>query len=125
MLENDLTLTAMAEVLAKSADYRVLRRLVPRKCFTPSVDQSTKTGILLDVETTGLDQQKDEVIELGMVKFDYLPDGCIVGLSDVFSSTNRPIQYRKRSPRSPASRTRWSRDAGSTRRLSLRSRTTP
>jgi len=90
MLENDLTLTAMAEVLAKSADYRVLRRLVPRKCFTPSVDQSTKTGILLDVETTGLDQQKDEVIELGMVKFDYLPDGCIVGLRDVFSSFNEP-----------------------------------
>jgi DNA polymerase-3 subunit epsilon len=70
MLENNLTLSAMAEALAKSADYRVLRRLVPRKSFTPSVGQNTKTGILLDVETTGLDQQKDEVVELGMVKFD-------------------------------------------------------
>ena len=58
MLENDLTLAAMAEALAKSTDYRVLRRLVPRKTFTPSFDQSTKTGILLDVETTGLNQQK-------------------------------------------------------------------
>jgi len=38
MLENDLTLAAMAEALAKSADYRVLRRLVPRKtALHPSV----------------------------------------------------------------------------------------
>ena len=80
----------MAEALAKSADYRVLRRLVPRKTFAPSIGQSTKTGILLDVETTGLDQAKDEVVELGMVKFDYMADGRIVGIKSVFSSFNEP-----------------------------------
>jgi DNA polymerase III subunit epsilon len=90
MLENDLTLAAMAEALAKSADYRVLRRLVRREAFAPPVGQSTKTGILLDVETTGLDQQKDEVVELGMVKFDYLPDGRIAGVRGSFTSFNEP-----------------------------------
>jgi DNA polymerase III subunit epsilon len=90
MFKNDQSLAAMAEALAKSADYRVLRRLVPRTTFTPSIGQSTKTAILLDVETTGLDQRKDEVVELGMVKFDYLPDGRIAGIRDVFSSFNEP-----------------------------------
>ncbi|MGL3109169.1 3'-5' exonuclease [Bradyrhizobium sp. BR 1432] len=88
--ENHLALAAMAEALAKSADYRVLRRLVRRETFTPSSEQQTKTGILLDVETTGLDQRKDEVIELGMVKFGYLPDGRIAGLRDTFTSFNEP-----------------------------------
>jgi DNA polymerase-3 subunit epsilon len=92
MLENDPALAAMAEALAKSADYRVLRRLVPREIFTSSIGQNTKTGILLDVETTGLDQQKDEIIELGMVKFDYLPDGRIASLREVYTSFNEPSE---------------------------------
>jgi DNA polymerase III subunit epsilon len=92
MLENDPALAAMAEALAKSADYRVLRRLVPREIFTSSIGQNTKTGILIDVETTGLDQRKDEIIELGMVKFDYLPDGRIASLRDVYASFNEPSE---------------------------------
>jgi len=90
MPEDDLTLAAMAEALANSGDYRVLRRLVRREAFALSNGQPTKTAVLIDVETTGLDQQKDEIIELGMVKFDYLPDGRIVSLRDTFTSFNEP-----------------------------------
>jgi DNA polymerase III subunit epsilon len=90
MFKDDMNLAAMAEALSSSTDYRVLRRLVPRPSFTTPVGQDTKTGILFDVETTGLDQQKDQVIELGMIKFDYLPDGRIAGVRDVFTSFNEP-----------------------------------
>jgi DNA polymerase III subunit epsilon len=85
-----MNLAAMAEALGRSADYRVLRRLIPRAVLTPPIGQGTKTAILLDTETTGPDARRDEVIELGMVKFDYLPDGRIVGVREVYSSFNEP-----------------------------------
>ncbi|MET4149026.1 MULTISPECIES: 3'-5' exonuclease [unclassified Bradyrhizobium] len=83
-------LAAMADALSRSADYRVLRRLVARPTYTPANGQEVKTGVLLDTETTGLDHRKDEIIELGMVKFDYLADGRIVGVRDIFSAFNEP-----------------------------------
>lgn len=90
MFQDTISLAAMAETLARSPDYRVLRRLVPRPLSAPLVGQETRTGILLDTETTGLDHRKDELIELGMVKFDYTSDGRIVGVRDVFSAFNEP-----------------------------------
>jgi len=81
---------AMAEALAQSPDYRVLRRLVARPTYVPTAGQEVRTGILLDTETTGLDHVKDEIIELGMVKFDYTPDGRIIGVRDTFSAFNEP-----------------------------------
>lgn len=90
MFQDPADLAAMAEALARSGDYRVLRRLTARPPCTPSVGQEVRTGVLLDTETTGLDHAKDEIIELGMVKFDYTPDGRIVGVRDTFSALNEP-----------------------------------
>ncbi len=84
------TLADMAATLEQSLDYRVLRRLIPRSEFSPSDGGAAKTALLLDVETTGLDPARDEIIELGMVKFSYLPDGRIIRVIDTFSSFNQP-----------------------------------
>ena len=71
MFKETPDLAEMAEALSRSTDYRVLRRLVPRTTSPRAIGQDFKTGVLLDTETTGLDHRKDELIELGMVKFDY------------------------------------------------------
>ncbi|MEY9417992.1 DNA polymerase-3 subunit epsilon [Bradyrhizobium japonicum] len=80
----------MADALAHSPDYRILRRLVARPTYMPTAGLEVRTGILLDTETTGLDHAKDEIIELGMVKFDYTLEGRIVGVRDTFSAFNEP-----------------------------------
>jgi DNA polymerase-3 subunit epsilon len=90
MFQDTTDLAAMAEALSRSADFRVLRRLSPRFPSSPVAGQETKTGILLDTETTGLDHARDEIIELGMVKFDYTADGRIAGVRDTFSAFNEP-----------------------------------
>ena len=77
----------MVQTLDQSGEYRVLRRLPHRQQFsTPTA--LTKVGILFDVETTGLDTATDEVVELGMVKFSYHPDGSVAAVLDTFSSFN-------------------------------------
>lgn len=90
MLHDAENLAAMADALIQSGNYRVLRRLVPQLPSISPIGQGSKTAVLLDTETTGLDHAKDEIIELGMIKFDYLPDGRIAGLRDTFSAFNEP-----------------------------------
>ena len=90
MLQDTTDLAVMAEALSRSPDYRILRRLVARPIYVPTAGQEVRTGVLLDTETTGLDDAKYEIIELGMVKFDYTPDGRIVGVRDTFSAFNEP-----------------------------------
>ena len=90
MFQDPTNLAAMAEALSRSADYRVLRRLVPRQPYPSPVGCETRTAILLDTETTGLDHARDEIIELGMVKFDYSADGRIICVRDTFSAFNEP-----------------------------------
>jgi DNA polymerase-3 subunit epsilon len=100
MPPDELNLAAMADELGKSPDYRVLRRLAPRTEYASSDGHATKTGIMLDVETTGLDTARDEIGELAMVKFTYLPDDRIAQITDIFHRSAEPerIQYPRRLP---------------------------
>jgi DNA polymerase-3 subunit epsilon len=79
----------MAETLASTGDYRILRRLRPLSFSTPT-EEPTKRAVFVDVETTGLKASKDAVIELGMVPFDYTFDGAIVAVGEPFGSLQDP-----------------------------------
>ncbi|WP_265000954.1 exonuclease domain-containing protein, partial [Komagataeibacter europaeus] len=46
---------------------------------------------LIDVETTGLDLQNDEIIELAMISFTYSLDGRIFEVGQTFQHFQEPI----------------------------------
>lgn len=83
-------LDVMAETLRASGLYRVLRRLEPRRVIHQADGTTTRSGLFVDVETTGLDPEKDEIIELAMVPFTYAIDGRIFTVEEAFERFNQP-----------------------------------
>ena len=80
----------MARTLEASGDYRVLRRLAPKSSSTPPADLPTRQGLMVDVETTGLDAKRHEIIELAMVPFTYGLDGQIYAVGEPFHGLRQP-----------------------------------
>jgi DNA polymerase-3 subunit epsilon len=79
----------LAKQLEATGDYRVLRRVVPHPANLRP-ESCARIGVAIDVETTGLDVARDEVIELAMVKFAYSADDRILGVVDVFQAFQQP-----------------------------------
>jgi DNA polymerase-3 subunit epsilon len=82
----------MAAALEASGAYRVLRRLAPRTSVAPPPDAKLRTGLFVDVETTGLDANRCEMIELAMVPFSYGLDGQVYAVGEAFNRLREPSQ---------------------------------
>jgi DNA polymerase-3 subunit epsilon len=92
MTEQAPDLEAMAAALRASGQYRVLRRLASRPPIAIPDGVLLRTGLFVDVETTGLDWRRDEIIELAMIPFRYGNDGRIYEIGEAFQGLREPAQ---------------------------------
>jgi len=83
-------LEVLAAKLEASGCYRILRKLEPRASTAPPVGMKLRKGLFVDVETTGLDPARCEIIELAMVPFTYGLDGRIFAVGEAFSQLRQP-----------------------------------
>lgn len=81
-----------AIALRCSTEFRVLRKLARRDYCEKPLGPRAKIGLIVDVETTGLDTSPDgdEVIEVGLLKFAYTPAGVILGVIGQRTSFHQP-----------------------------------
>jgi DNA polymerase-3 subunit epsilon len=64
----------LAKQLESHPDFRVLRRLAPRTQFAAPDGRPMLKGVIVDTETTGLDEATDKIMEIGLVVFEYDPE---------------------------------------------------
>ncbi len=89
MQPDETELERMSELLEASGRYRVLRQLQPRTS-APATVGPVRTGLFVDVETTGLEPDRHEIIELAMVPFTYSLEGELLGVGEPFHSLREP-----------------------------------
>lgn len=82
----------MAQALEATGDYRVIRRLKPRPPNIPPPGTPMRLGLVVDVETTGLDPRRNEIIELAMTSFSYGLDGTIFTVGESFQRLRQPSE---------------------------------
>lgn len=82
----------LARALAANDDYRIVKRYHKPDQYAPLPENTDtlKTGIYLDVETTGFDHEANHIIELAMVKFTFSSDGTLYTLGDEYDQLNDP-----------------------------------
>lgn len=83
-------LDELARQLEASGNYRVLRRLRLEERVEAGDGSNTRTGMFLDVESTGLDVHSSEIIELAITPFDYDSQARIVSVGQSLHQFNEP-----------------------------------
>ena len=82
---------AMVDQLAATGNFRVLRR-APLFAPMPASTNNLRRGVIVDVETTGLDPKHDGIIQIAILPFAYDGQGRVVGVEAPFVGLDDPLQ---------------------------------
>lgn len=77
--------------LEATGNYRVLRRLNLAERLVGDEGLRLRTGMFLDVETTGLDPKASEIIEMAIMPFEYDTHARIVAVGAPLHQFNEPV----------------------------------
>ena len=81
----------LAKIVEKHNDFRVLRRLDWQAYGTEYTGGPLSKGVILDTETTGMNKDKDKIIEFAMIVFEFDPEtGAICGVVESYNSLEDP-----------------------------------
>lgn len=87
----DPAITEAARLLDAHSDFKVIRRITPRTAFSENGGRVLSKGVVVDTETTGTNSDKDAIIELGMVLFEFDPEtGIVYNVLDSFDQLEDP-----------------------------------
>lgn len=84
-------LAALADRLEATRNFRVLRR-APSLPPMPESMTGLRRGVVVDVETTGLDPKADAIIQIAVLPFAYDGQGRVVGAATPFVGLEDPLQ---------------------------------
>jgi len=80
----------LADELIQTGDYKVVKRFEPVEFYNQNPGEDIKIGIYLDTETTGMDEDEDEIIELALVPFEFDKAGNIYRLLPAYNAFQDP-----------------------------------
>ena len=81
----------LIDQLEQTGNYKISKKLEPQESYNKDDGSEKKIAIFLDVETTGKETIEDEIIELGMVAFEYSPEsGKVFKILNNFNELEEP-----------------------------------
>jgi DNA polymerase-3 subunit epsilon len=87
----NVMVTDATRLLDAHPDFKVIRRILPRVTFGDHDGRVLSKGVVVDTETTGINPDKDAIIELGMVLFEFdLETGCAYRVLNTFDQLEEP-----------------------------------